>query len=695
LPKDLLLEIGTEEMPASAVEIGMSQLAEIGSSLFKKHHLDYERLETMGTPRRLVLLVYGLAEKQSPIFHEVKGPAKKDAFDENGKPTPAARGFARAQKVEVESLQVRETEQGEYVFAVKEESGKATAELLPKILKEAILGLSFPKSMRWGEGELSFSRPIRWILSLYGETIPEFTLDNLKSGNFTWGHRFLSPENPLQVRSSEQYFEVLKRGKVIVNPQERAKLIRHQIEEVAAAHQGRPVINQETFQEVVNLVEYPHAVYGKFPSQYLALPREVLIMALEAHQRYFPVEDERGNLQAGFIAVHNGDANFASLITSGHERVIQARLADAKFFYDEDQKEPLETRVEQLKGVIFQEKLGTLYQKVERIKELAALIATNLSLSQEEMAHLERAAHLCKADLLTSMVYEFPALQGVMGREYARLSGEPEPVAIAIYEHYLPRSSADSLPATRIGQILSIADKLDTIVGCFCLGFLPTGSEDPFSLRRQAQGIISIIIAYQLVLPFGQLIESSLKRLAQNGVKYEERVREELASFFSQRFRQYLLNQGLAYDTVDAVLAISGDDFAFLQKRAQVIDRYRGSGKMLDLITAFTRCKNLAQAEVGSQVKEELFEQDEEKKLYLALVETDKMLSETIARDEYEKAIEILASLRPVVDLFFDKVLVMAEEAVIRNNRLALLNKAVEIFGRIADFSKIVVGTDL
>lgn len=692
MPKDLLFEIGTEELPASAVEIGLEQLAN-AARIFESYRLAFEDLIVKASPRRLVLMVKNLNERQEKVLHEVKGPASRTAF-ENGKPSAAAMGFAKAQGVRVESLVTKQTQQGEYVFAVKEEEGKPTIELLPGILRDVVLSFSFPKSMRWEGGDLRFSRPIRWLLALWSTQTISFELDGIASGNKTWGHRFLCEENPLLVTSPTQYEELLEgTGKVIVDVEKRKQLIKRKIEEAAESHAGIAVIDEPTYAEVIHLVEYPGAVYGTFPETFLVLPREVLVTAMEAHQRYFPVEDRRGKLKAGFVCVHNGDEKYRETITRGHQRVLQARLSDAKFFFEEDQKKTLGQRTEELTGVVFQEKLGNLYQKVMRVQQLSELIADTLKVEDAIKSQAQRAAYLCKSDLLTDMVVEFPVLQGVMGREYALLSGEPKEVAVAIFEHYLPRSAADRLPETLPGKIVSIADKLDTVVGCISVGLIPSGSEDPYALRRQAQGIVSMVLASRLSISLSSLIAASLESYKRQGVSFDWQLgKGEVEALFTQRMRQTLLGQGLGYDVADAVLALGIEDLVDVQERARILGEFKTKPEMEDLLTAYNRCKNLARQEVGTEVEEALLADEYERQLNSALEDVREKLGQALTTGEHERALSLLASLRPTVDVFFDKVLVMAEQEDVRLNRLALLNKAVELFRKVADFSKIVMG---
>ncbi len=690
MPKDLLLEIGTEEMPASAVEAGIKQLEEAHRFL-KNYRISFQSMLVKGSPRRLVLIVRKVVERQEKILHETKGPARQVAFDSK-KPTAAAIGFAKSQGISVESLLIRETPQGEYVFAVKEEQGQPVIEVLPQLLREIILSLSFSKSMRWEDGDLRFVRPIRWLLALWDSKVIPLEIGSLKASNKTWGHRFLSEKNPLTVKKVDDYEQLLKNaGKVIIDHRKKRDYILKQIEDIAAQHSGKAVIDEETFREVIHLVEYPHAIYGHFSDEFLSLPREVLVTAMEAHQRYFPVEDEEGNLKSGFIAVHNGDENFAGLITRGHQRVLQARLADAKFFFEEDQKLPLYQRTEGLKGVTYQEKLGTVFLKVMRIQKLSTTIADVLGADPNVKDYAGRASYLCKSDLVTNMVVEFPVLQGVMGKEYALLSGEPAEVATAIYEHYLPKSAGDELPSSLTGKIVSISDKIDTIVSSLAVGLIPTSSEDPYALRRQAQGIVSIILDNQFILPLQKLISACLEMLNEQEVKFNSmKTHEEVESLFKQRMRQTILGRGLSYDVADAVLSFKLEDLLDIYKRAVAIGKYQGKKEMEDLLTAFYRCNNLAEPEYGSWVKKELIIEEAENQLAHALDRAASELAHAIGESNYEQAIKILAGLRPTIDFFFDKVLVMTEDEKLRKNRLCILNRAVEIFQAVADFSKLV-----
>ncbi len=688
MPKNLVFEIGTEEMPASCVDIALNQLKEEGRNL-DFYRLSFDSLEAYGTPRRLALIVRGLAEEQKEEVIEVKGPPRKAAFTGNGEPTAAAIGFAKAQGVALSDLIVKENEQGEYVYAVKHIKGKKTKDVLPEYLSCLVKSINFPKTMRWGEGNLRFIRPIRWLLALYGDELIEFEIDGLKTSRFTYGHRFLAP-GPWEVLTANDYLKVLEKSKVIIDQGERRKMIVDELNMVTKDI-GKALIHLDVINEVVNLVEYPHAILGSFPPSYVQLPREIPITVMESHQRYFPVEDDKGELLPYFIIIQNGDPSSSDLIREGNERVIRARLADSQFFYQEDQKIPLEKRVENLKDVVFQQKLGNLYEKTLRTIELVREISQFLGLPPDIISTAERAAYLAKADLLTEMVFEFPELQGVMGREYALLSGELKTVAQAIFEHYLPRFPGDELPSSLPGQLVSIADKIDTIVGYFLVGLIPSGSEDPFSLRRQGQGVISIIFDKELAFPFEETLRISLSLYRKiEGLREEEETFQDLIDFFKARARRYFSKKEVNYDIIEAVLFDKINNLVSIKRKVEAIVKFHPQPQFEDLLIAFTRCHNLSSPELGDAVNSEKLIEKEEKDFYSALVQAEEKAKPFFENDEFLSILKIMAGLKPTIDLFFDKILVMSEDEELRKNRLSLLNKAVTFFKKVADFSKIV-----
>lgn len=688
---DLLFEIGTEELPARALETAIKQISECAKNKFDELHLVYENIESAGTPRRVVLIVRGLAGQQPDRTIEARGPSKKAAFEENGEPTKAAEGFARAQGVLVADLELRDTEQGSYVYAVRGETGKSTVEILAEILPDLVTGLSFEKSMRWGNGEIRFARPIRWLLALYGSQKIGFAIEAVKSGDKTFGHRFLSP-GPIKIGSASEYFAAMRSAFVIVDSQERADVITKMIMQKAAENSVKPVIHEKVFNEVINLVENPNAVYGTFDREFLSLPREVLETAMESHQRYFPVEDAKRDLAAGFIAVHNGDPACADTIRKGNERVLRARLADAKFFFFEDQKLPLAEKVKSLAQVIFQEKLGTLLDKTNRVIELAGRLADFIVAGEDVRDIAQKACRLAKADLVSSMVIEFPVLQGVIGREYAKLSGEGDAVAQAIFEHYLPRFAGDILPESEAGAVASIADKIDTIAGCLAIGLVPSGSEDPYMLRRFSRGIIDIVRAREYRFSIVELFGIALGQLTEAGIVPEVvDVNQEFADFITGRMRQYLLKEEFAYDTVEAVLSLGIVDIVDTIHRTEAVHSFRNKEDMDSLLVGFNRCRNLSKNVIRKEVDPSLFVEDDENVMHKSLTLANTQLDDHLAKEDYEKAMQDLASLRPIIDGFFDRVLVMTDDEVVKSNRLNLLRYAVETFDRVTDFSKIVV----
>ncbi|MCL2336430.1 MAG: glycine--tRNA ligase subunit beta [Firmicutes bacterium] len=695
MARDFLLEIGVEELPARFLQPALEQLTELARTGLQANRLAHGEISVCGTPRRITLYVRDLAEQQDALALEVKGPAVKVAFNSAGEPTRAAIGFAKSNGLQVAELARKSVGPVEYVFAVKEEAGRAAGEVLPGLAAELITGLHFAKPMRWGSLEMRFARPIRWLLCLYGHETVDFTLAGLSSGRSTYGHRFLSAGR-LEVPAAGAYFEVMSNAHVLVDIQQRREEIRRQV--IAAAEQegGRADIDPELLDEVTNLVEFPAAVCGSFDPGYLEMLEEVLITPMREHQRYFPVRGQDGRLLARFIAISNGGAANVDIVRAGNEKVLRARLSDAAFFWREDLKAPLEEKVAGLQKVVFQEQLGTVYEKVQRITALADFLAAGLNASPAERADVLRAAQLSKADLLTNMVYEFPELQGIMGCEYARRSGETSGVAQAVYEHYLPRFAGDELPGALAGQMLSIADKMDSLTGCFGVGLQPTGSQDPYALRRQALGVCHIIIEGGLVLSLGELIEKAYNGYTggyagQVSMKLPlDKVAAEMEEFFKQRLRGMLSEKGLPYDTVDAVLAAGIDDISGVWLRAEALRQFRSAEAFEELLTAFTRAYNLAKKADHELVDPARLETEAEKELYEAVRQARLTVEPALAGRNYARALEAIAGLRQPVDRFFAEVMVMVEDTGLRDNRLALLKQIAGLAGRIADLSKIV-----
>jgi glycyl-tRNA synthetase beta chain len=685
--KELLLEIGAEEIPAGFVPQALIDLESIARKELWGGRIDFNGIKTFGTPRRLVLVIESVSEKQRDEETEKIGPSRQSAFDEKGNPTKAAIGFAKGQSVPVESLTLVQTEKGEYVCAVKKEQGRPTVELLSIFLPKWILSIPFQKSMRWSDVPIRFARPIHWILALFGGEVVPFEVGNIRSGNVTYGHRFMHP-GPVPVKDFQSYLQKTREASAIVDPVERKKKIEDEMIREGARVSGRIIEDEDLLKEVNFLVEYPVALCGTFDSRFLSLPREILIHSMKEHQRYFPVEDDHGKLLPHFVCISNIDPKSREVVVKGNEKVLRARLSDAAFFFEDDLKIPLESRVEQLKKVVFQAKLGTSYEKMMRFKQLAWWMAERIDPKLREA--VERTSHLCKADLVTGMVGEFPKLQGIVGRDYARLSKERPEVSEAIYEHYLPGFAGDRLPSSPIGDIVSIADKMDTIVGCFGVGLVPTGTADPFGLRRQALGIIRIIVEKQYSLSLRELIEESEKQLKQKMERPVERVKEEVLEFFRVRYQNFLLDKGYAFDVTDAVLSISFDDLVDVQGRIDALKKAREWKDFESIVIAFKRAMNILK---GSPPKKEinppLFADRVEQNLYQSFVKAKEEIDSLLNKRGYPSALLEMTRMKKPIDEFFDGVMVMVEDEKIRNNRLALLDEIGKLFLRIADFSKL------
>lgn len=689
--KDFLLEIGVEEMPARFLDPALCELKALAAAALSEQRLAFKRLFACGSPRRIAIIVEGVAVSQEPLEMEVKGPAVKVAY-KDGVPTRAAEGFAAGQGVKVSDLVKKPVGGVDYVFALRREEGRPASEVLPAIVPGLITGLHFPKPMRWRDLDFRFARPIRWIVSLFGTEIVEFEFAGLKTGRITYGHRFLSKE-PITLASPAEYIEKMRQNYVLVDVLERKHEIWRQVRELAATVGGFVEENEDLLNEVNNLVEYPTALMGEFSSDYLKLPKEALVTPMREHQRYFPVVDAEGRLMAKFIAVKNGTADHLDIVRAGNEKVLRARLADADFFFREDLKTPLAGKVPELKKIVFQESLGTVYDKAMRVSEMADYLAGIFEAGAEAKKTALRAALLAKADLVTNMVYEFPELQGFMGREYAQRSGEGQEVADAIFEHYLPRFAGDRLPETLPGKILSIADKIDTIVGCFAIGIQPTGSQDPYALRRQALGISNIILAAKTYVPLEKLIGTSYncyEGKVQLKLTLKE-VKEEVGEFFKQRLKGILDDRGFSYDTVDAVLTAGHDDLCDVLLRASALADFRREPDFTDLLTAFIRANNLSKKAGTLQVDPAVLEDPSEKALYQLLADVRQKAGIYLRQQDYRSLLSAIATLQAPLDNFFTSVMVMVDDVKLRDNRLALLADLANLVKQVADLSKIVV----
>lgn len=683
--KELFLEIGTEEIPAGFIPRAMAEMEAMITKELTNARLSFDEVRTQATPRRLVLSVKGIPAVQPDAEVTATGPSRKAAFDAEGKPTKAAEGFARGQGVDVSALKVISTEKGEYLAVTKLESGQPTFELLSEILPTMVANIPFKKSMRWGSQDVRFARPVHWIVALFDGIVVPFNFGNINSGNVSRGHRFMANQ-PFPVRDFAHYQEECERHFVIPDPERRKEIIRRETHRVAKSTGGHLLPDEELLEQVTFLVEYPSAVAGTFSPEFLKVPKEVLITSMRSHQRYFSIVDGNGKLLPGFITINNTLTEDPSVVVKGNERVLRARLSDARFFFEEDKKVKLDERVETLKKVVYQQKLGTSFEKMERFRALAEGLADKLNPAVKPQA--SRAAWLCKADLVSGMVGEFPEVQGIMGREYALLEGEDAAVANAIAEHYLPNQAGGELPASDIGAFVSIADKLDTICGCFGVGLIPTGAADPYALRRATIGIISIILDrdYRLSLP--ALIGQAMELLSAKLTRPPEQVAIDVLEFFRGRFVNLLAND-FAGDTVDAAVAAGFKDLVDVRARIAALAQFKDHPDFEPLAGAFKRVGNIIKGGTDAPVDPALFQDEAEKALYEAFQAVNSDVTAKTAAGDYLEALTGIATLRTPVDTFFDKVMVMADDERVRTNRLALLTAIARMFGRIADFSRI------
>jgi glycyl-tRNA synthetase beta chain len=683
---ELLLEIGTEEIPARFLPPVLQEMAESLRKRLEQARISVGEIVTWGTPRRLALVARDLAAGQAEAVQEIIGPPKAVAFDQYGNPTPAALGFAKAQGVAVADLLEVDTPRGVYLSVSKSAAGRPTAECLPEILPDFIMGLSFPKSMRWGDLHVSFARPVHWVLALFaGQAVP-FALADVTSGALTYGHRFLAPQ-AIEVKDSASYSAALQKAHVLVDPAARRAHLEKELTRAAAGVGGEVVPNPGLLEENTFLVEYPSVVVGSFDQKFLRLPDEVLITSMREHQRYFSLRGQDGKLLAHFIAVNNTLTRNPDVVRQGHERVLRARLSDAMYFYEVDIKTPLEKRVDALKGVMFHSLLGTSYEKLERFRDLAAGLARQLAPALEQKVY--RAATLAKADITTEMVGEFPSLQGVMGEKYSLLAGEDPEVAAAIFSHYLPRHADDILPRDPVGALVGMADRLDTICGCFGVGLNPTGTADPYGLRRHALAIIRILRAQQLHLDLTEVVWQALELLKLKISRPLEETALEVLDFFQTRLQHLLLAEGFGQETVAAVLAAGWRDVVDAADKVQALEEIRKSPDFPALAVAFKRVINISRGAEAGEVDELLLEYPEERLLLEAATVMEGEVAAALEKRDYPAVCKALANLRGPVDSYFEQVMVMAEDEQVRRNRLSLLARISGTFLQMADFSRI------
>ena len=687
----LLLEIGTEEIPAGYIEPALNVISSMLLQKMTDARIDHGSARIFATPRRLAVEVKKVAAKQKSLISEVVGPPEKVAFNEKGQPTVAAKKFAEKVGVSVNALIVKDTNKGRYLCAKVSERGLPTRTLLKNILPEVILSTPFPKTMKWAELDIQFARPIHSILALLGEKVIPFTLGDIKSGKYTYGHYFMN-NTKVKISSPKDYIKTLRSAKVLVDLQGRKKSLEKEIEKAAKKVGGKILPDDELVEIVKNLVEYPVATVSKFDKEFLEVPSEILITAMREHQKYFAVIDNKGNLMPCFVAVNNTRTKDMNLVATGHEWVLRARLADAQFFYKSDLEYSSKDRVEKLKGVLFQAKLGSMHEKIVRLQKIGGVLADNVEKGSDLEKHVTRAAWLCKADLVSHVVVEFPKLQGIMGRVYASVTKEPVAVATAIEEHYRPIYSGGELPETRAGAILAIADKIDNICGFFSVGLIPTGASDPYALRRQGIGLIQIMLNKNFSFSLKGMIEKSLKLYGVKGVRKLREIADPVNTFIQNRMTHLLAEEGFSKDVIQAVVSVSVDNVPDVWNRARALQNLKTVPDFEPLVVAFKRVVNIIKKVKGFKakpIKENLFEHDSESALYSAYQAVKDNVSVNLEKGDPGQALHEIASLRGPVDAFFDGVLVMAKEAKIRSNRLSLLKHIADLFETIADFSKI------
>ncbi len=683
--RTLAFEIGTEEIPAFDLAGAVKQLSTMVPSLLDDAAIPHGAVKIFSSPRRLIVIAEEIPEATEEKNEVFKGPSAKIAFDAEGNPTKAAQGFARGKGVDPSSLVVEDG----YVYARTHTPSVNVASLLSSVLNKIIHGLSWPRSQRWGVQSEYFTRPVRWIVALFGNEVIDFTFAGLVAGRTTYGHRFLAP-GPFEVADADSLVDVVRSASVIPSEAEREQVIREGVAKAEAETGFTAVLHPKTLVEVINLAEYPTVLVGTFDEEFLKVPEEIIVDAMLVHQRYFPLYDKDGKLTNRFIVVSNGDPACAETIVDGNERVVRARLYDAKFFYDEDLKQPLESYVDHLGEVVFQEKLGTMLDKTNRIQRLADHLAEDAGLAGQDLSDVERAARLCKADLVTSAVVEFTSVQGVMGSYYAAASGETAQVAQAIEQHYRPRFAGDEAPDTVVGKIVAIADKLDTVCGLFAVGQGPTGSSDPFALRRSAIGIVAMLSGKDAVeVSLVAAIDAALASYARQGIEFDtDAVRRDVIEFFITRTKVMMRDAGNSIDAIDAVLSAGIQEPVELINRVSALEAARSEQPEVfeDLATAYARANNLCDSKFGTEVNEGLLSEVEQA-LVRAVCQAESNVASALENNNYAAALSELAALRKPIDLFFENTMVMDEDQALRENRLRLLNSFVAVFANVADFA--------
>ena len=685
----LLFEIGMEELPARFLVNTLKEIKENLKGKLEEKRIKFEKIETFGTPRRLVALIEGLADHQEDLDILNMGPAKQVAFGENGEISRAGLGFAKSQGVEATDLEIIDTPKGEYIAVRKFLKGETTKVLLPELLKELVLEINFPKSMKWGEKKLKFARPIQWFLALADNEVIDFEIEGIKSGRASRGHRFFG--NNFEVENIDEYFTKIRENNVIIDIDERKALIKSLIEEKCEDSNEKVLIDEELLKEVTNLVEYPYPIVGTFNSDFLEVPQDVLIISMQVHQRYFPILDLEGKLLPKFVVVRNGIEDSED-VRKGNEKVLSARLADARFFYHEDLKKPLVENVEKLKQVVFQKDLGTIYNKIERIEKVADYLIDSIGMESRKET-VKRTILLAKADLVSNMIgeKEFTKLQGFMGADYALKSGESELVAKGIEEHYYPRYQGDILPKSVEGIVTGICDRIDTLCGCFGVGIIPSGSKDPFALRRAALGIVNIILDSNLNISLKALVEKSLDTLEESGVlkRPKAEVLNEIIEFFKQRALNVFTEMGYSKDVVSAVIDKNFDNLVDTLLRIKAVDEFTKMDNFNNLVALMKRVGNISKDFEGVIVNPDLLKEDIEKELFNKSQEVARDVKEKLIAKDYVGYLNVLLSTEDIINKYFENIMVMDKDEVIKNNRLSQLNYITTIFNKMVNLTLI------
>lgn len=689
-----LIEVGVEELPSSYIRNALNAFKDLVEKALNEANLGYDHIAAYATPRRLSLMIHGIDDAQGDIEDWVKGPAKKIAYKEDGTVNKPLEGFMRSQNVTEADLEVRELKGNEYIYAHIHKAGEAADVILAEIIPDAIRHIPFPKNMRWGGKNLRFARPIRWILSMLNDRVVDFDLEGIALSNVTRGHRFLGSSH-IEINDVRDYEEALEKNFVILDQDKRKESILYQINHMAKSNGGEIRKDDDLLEELTFIVEYPTAVLGNVQEKFLSLPDVVITTPMREHLRYTPVYSPEGDLLPYFITIRNGNEDYADVVAEGNEKVLEARLEDARFFFDNDREKPLEDYVDQLGGIVFQEKLGTMADKTARISDLVGRIGEILAVGEKTVESAKRACHLSKADLMTNMVQEFTELEGIIGSIYAELDGEESVVSNAIREQYMPVASGAALPESTTGTIVSLADKFDTICGLFAIGEVPTGSQDPFALRRKAIGILRMINEKHWELSLSECIDASLFSFVDSmGLVFDkEEVRKQILKFFRGRIDTMLDGDGIRYDIIQALNDIDGEDSLRVFEKAQAMQNFFVDGDRKSFLEAVTRVENIASKNESKDGKiDEAILTEEERALYDKVLAVEPALEEAYSKRDDARYLELLDSLTDAIHLYFDRVMIMAEDESLRNNRLATIQRIDALVQREFNGNQIVEG---